>query len=109
MIHFNYDKNITLSEVEEQKIIPSEFKKETESAHPGFYKVHLEKPNVDVELSATTRVGIHNYTFNKKENNKILLDLNHRDKVLNSKINIEGNYSISDFRQSEASLLSQPD
>lgn len=102
LMPFNYDKNITLSKVEEQKIIPSKFKKETETAHPGYYKVHLEKPNVDVELTATTRVGIHNYTFNKKENNKILLDLNHRDRVLNFEINIENNKTISGFRQSKA-------
>jgi len=47
-------------------------------------------------------VGIHKYKFHKKENNKILLDLNHRDKVLSSKINIKNNTSISGFRQSQA-------
>jgi len=102
LMPFNYAKNITHSEVKSQKLIPSEFKKETETASPGYYKVHLEKPNVDVELTTTTRVGIHKYTFQKKENNNILLDLNHRDKVLNFEINLESNKTISGFRQSKA-------
>ena len=71
LMPFNFSEEITLENVENQIIIPSEFKKETESANPGYYKVYLEKPQVDVELSATTRVGIHNYKFNKKENNKV--------------------------------------
>ena len=102
LMPFNFSEEITLENVENQIIIPSEFKKETESANPGYYKVYLEKPQVDVELSATTRVGIHNYKFNKKENNKILMDLKHRDKVLDFEINIENNKTISGFRQSKA-------
>lgn len=102
LMPFNSDKKITLENIENQDLIPSEFKKENESANPGFYKVHLDKPNIDVELTSTTRVGIHNYTFNKPANNKILLDLNHRDKVLNSEIIIESANSISGYRQSNA-------
>ena len=102
LMPFNHPENVSYAAVEKQELIPSEFKKENESASPGFYKVHLDKPNIDVELTATTRVGIHKYTFNKKGNNKILLDLNHRDKVLDFNITIENKTTISGFRRSKA-------
>ena len=34
-----------------------------ESARPGYYQVLLQESGVNVELSATTRTGIHRYTF----------------------------------------------
>ncbi|NQV77837.1 MAG: glycoside hydrolase family 92 protein, partial [Lutibacter sp.] len=107
LMPFNHSEKISLEEIKNQQLIPSEFSKETESATPGFYKVRLDKPEVNVELTATTRVGIHKYTFNKEKDNKLLLDLNHRDKVLSSEINIEGNFSISGYRQSEAWATNQ--
>ena len=107
LMPFNYDAAITLNDIENQQLIPSSFKKETESANPGYYKVHLEKSNTAVELTSTKRVGIHKYIFNKKENNKILLDLKHRDKVLSSEITVENNIAISGFRQSEAWATNQ--
>ena len=107
LMPFNYDAAITLNDIENQQLIPSSFKKETESANPGYYKVHLEKSNTAVELTSTKRVGIHKYIFNKKENNKILLDLKHRDKVLSSEITVENNFAISGFRQSEAWATNQ--
>ncbi|MFK5959371.1 MAG: GH92 family glycosyl hydrolase [Lutibacter sp.] len=102
LMPFNYKNTISLNDIEKQELIPSTFKKETESANPGYYKVYLDKSNTTIELTSTKRVGIHKYTFHKKENNKILLDLNHRDKVLNSEITIENNIAISGFRQSKA-------
>jgi predicted alpha-1,2-mannosidase len=107
LMPFNSSEKISLNDIQNQQLIPSTFKKETESANPGFYKVHLNNSEVDVELTATTRVGIHKYTFNKEKGHKILLDLNHRDKVLNSEITIEDTTSISGFRQSEAWATNQ--
>src|SRR3954465_5344390 len=37
----------------------SGFKKKEEIASPGYYKTRLDKYNVRVELTATTRVGVH--------------------------------------------------
>lgn len=34
-----------------------------ESARPGYYKVHLDTPDVQAELTATTRCGMHRYRF----------------------------------------------
>lgn len=36
-----------------------------EVVRPGFYGTHLLRYDVDVELTATTRVGLHRYTFPK--------------------------------------------
>jgi predicted alpha-1,2-mannosidase len=107
LMPFNYEDAITLNDIEKQELIPSKFKKSSESANPGYYKVYLDKPNVAVELTSTKRVGIHKYTFNNDKNNKILLDLNHRDKVLSSTITIESGTAISGFRQSEAWATNQ--
>lgn len=45
-----------------------------EVAKPGYYSVHLEKYNVKVEATSTTRTGVSKYTFPKGESN-ILLNL----------------------------------
>ncbi|MCH9684034.1 MAG: GH92 family glycosyl hydrolase [Deltaproteobacteria bacterium] len=55
-----------------------------ESAGPGWYSVRLEQPAVAVELTTTPRVGIHRYTFDDPEHAAVLLDLRHRDEVLES-------------------------
>lgn len=101
LMPFNSNKEVSYNDLIEQKLIPSKFKKENESASPGFYKVHLDKPDVNVELTTTLRTGIHKYIFNKSDNNKVLLDLQHRDKVLSFNIDVESNTSISGYRQSE--------
>src|SRR5476649_35282 len=41
----------------------SGFKKKNEAASPGYYKTKLDKYNIDVELTATARVGVHRYNF----------------------------------------------
>lgn len=49
--------------------------KETEKASPGYYSVYLFDHEVKVELSATTRCGIHRYTFPEREESRVLIDL----------------------------------
>jgi len=46
-----------------------------ESARPGYYQVLLQESNLNVELSATTRTGIHRYTFPKGQPQTVVLDL----------------------------------
>ncbi len=45
----------------------SSFKKESEKAHAGYYSVHLDDHHLTAELTATTRVGIHKYTFDEAD------------------------------------------
>ena len=61
----------------------SAFRKETERATPGFYQVTLDKHDIDVELVAGKRVGFHKYNFSKAGEAHVMLDLAHRDEVLN--------------------------
>ncbi|WP_165040508.1 GH92 family glycosyl hydrolase [Dysgonomonas sp. ZJ709] len=42
------------------------FNRDTEKVKPGYYAVHLDRYDVDVELTATKRVGFHKYTFQNK-------------------------------------------
>ncbi|MEN8880276.1 MAG: glycoside hydrolase family 92 protein, partial [Polaribacter sp.] len=64
----------------------SKFSHDNEVAEPGFYKVHLEDTNIDVELTTSKRSGIHKYNFPSVENQFVILDLEHRDEVLDAKI-----------------------
>lgn len=54
----------------------------------GFYSVKLDKHNIDVRLTTSTRVGFHEYTFNQNGLANIILDLNHRDKLLEGEVRI---------------------
>ena len=44
-------------------------------ASPGYYAVHLTKPNVKVELTATERCGVHRYTFSDTTQSRILINV----------------------------------
>jgi len=72
------------------KLYSSLFKKKTEKAKAGYYSVFLEKPKVKAELTATIRAGFHRYTFPKTKEANIILDLPHRDDVLESWIKVVG-------------------
>jgi len=80
----------------------SGFKKKNEIATPGYYKTHLDKYNIDAELTATTRVGVHRYSFPKTSEANIIIDLLHRDKVLDSWIEVVNDHEIRGFRRSQS-------
>ncbi|CAM3764743.1 GH92 family glycosyl hydrolase [Mucilaginibacter galii] len=80
----------------------SGFKKVNEVASPGYYKTTLDKYNVEVELTATQRAGLHQYTYPSTNQANIIIDLKHRDKVLNSWIEVVNDHEIRGFRQSES-------
>lgn len=78
----------------------SPFKKSNEIAKAGYYSVFLDKPNVLAEMTTTTRVGYHRYTFPESTESNLIIDLFHRDKVLDSKIEFISNTEISGYRRS---------
>lgn len=55
----------------------SVFHHEHETAKPGYYQVLLEDAGINAELTATTRVGMHRYTFPRTETGHVILDLVH--------------------------------
>lgn len=86
----------------DNKIYSSTFSHQNEKASAGFYSVKLNKHNIDVRLTTSTRVGFHEYTFNQNGLANIILDLNHRDKLLEGRIRVIDEKTIEVFRRSEA-------
>ncbi len=86
----------------DNKVYASTFSHANEKASAGYYAVKLDKHDIDVRLTTSTRVGFHEYTFNKAGQANIILDLNHRDKLLEGKIRIIDNKTIEVLRRSEA-------
>ena len=70
---------------------------------PGYYATHLLRYDVDVELTATKRVGFHKYTFNQKENAAVVFDLQNGgcgDSPTKAYINKVGEKTIEGYRYS---------
>lgn len=86
----------------DSKLYSSKFQHEKEKVSAGFYAVHLDKYNIDVRLTTSTRVGFHEYTFNDECQPHIMLDLNHRDKLIGKDYKIINDTTIEIYRQSEA-------
>jgi putative alpha-1,2-mannosidase len=80
----------------------SGFKKKNESGSPGYYKTRLDKYNIGVELTATQRVGVHRYDFPSTPQANIIIDLQHRDQVLESWIEMVSNHEVRGFRRSKS-------
>jgi len=78
------------------------FKHENEKASPGFYSVKLLDDNIDVKLTSTERVGVHQYHFNNSKHKFVILDLKHRDEVISSSIKIEDDFNVSGLRRSNS-------
>jgi len=53
----------------------SHFSHDKEIVAPGYHKVELDRYGITAELTSTTRVGFHKYTFNNKEKKSILVRL----------------------------------
>ncbi len=77
------------------------FSHTNEKAEPGYYSVKLDD-GILAEMTATTRVGLHRYTFPKGADAIILLDLIWRDKVLDSQLGLVGKNRIEGFRRSSS-------
>lgn len=79
----------------------SHFSHKNESASPGFYSVLLDDDQINAELTVTPRVGFHKYSFPETSQANIILDLTHRDKVLESYIRVIDSRRIEGYRRSE--------
>ncbi|MCC8426925.1 GH92 family glycosyl hydrolase [Mucilaginibacter sp. UR6-11] len=53
----------------------SPFSHANEVSEANYYKVKLDENNIIAEMTTTTRVGFHQYTFPKSDNAHIILDL----------------------------------
>ena len=78
------------------------FQHRNETASPGYYSVKLDDENILVELTTTARVGMHRYTFPATDDANIVVDLAHRDKVLDSGFRTLGANMVVGWRRSQA-------
>ena len=82
----------------------SRFSHSSEVARPGYYAVTLEDYGVRAELTATTRAGLHRYTFPAGAPARVLLDLrssiyNYEGKVLWSRIRSRADGMVTGMRE----------
>ena len=80
----------------------SKFSHANEHAEPGYYSVKLDDDGIFAEMTATTRVGMHRYTFPQSNDANIILDLKWRDKVLDSDLKFVSKNRIEGFRRSSS-------
>ncbi|AUC13655.1 sugar hydrolase [Tenacibaculum sp. SZ-18] len=84
----------------------STFFHEHEEASPGYYKVDLNSYGIKVELTASDRVGFHQYTFPKSNDAHIILDMvynvyHHDNKNVWTFLRVENNSTITGYRQTK--------
>jgi predicted alpha-1,2-mannosidase len=80
----------------------SSFRHMNETARAGYYSVYLEKPKVKAEFTVTRRAGFHKYTFEYGKKAGVVIDLKHRDEVIESWIEVISNTQIQGMRRSKA-------
>jgi len=71
-----------------------------EVAEPGYYSVKFDN-GITAEMTAANYVGVHRYTFPKNGKHGIIVDLQHRDKTLDSYLTLKANDLVG-FRRSDA-------
>lgn len=83
----------------------STFTHDEEKARPGYYQVRLKDENINAELTATTRTGIHRYQYPSGREAEIILDMDHSaDKgswgrrIINAQIRLVNDYAIEGYR-----------
>ncbi|WP_188556751.1 GH92 family glycosyl hydrolase [Hymenobacter glacieicola] len=82
----------------------SAFSHKNEVAEPAYYRVKLDDHNILAELTATNRVGMHQYTFPKADEAHIILDLtagiyNYPDKNVWTFVRVENDSLVTGYRQ----------
>lgn len=82
----------------------SAFSHDNELSEAGYYRVKLDDDDIIAEMTATTRVGMHQYTFNKPGQSHIILDLmsgiyNYDDKNVWTFVRVINDTLITGYRQ----------
>lgn len=82
-----------------------------ESATPGYYSLYLPEEQVQVELTASTRAGVHRYRFDGDTDAKLLIDLGYAqnyDKPVVTFLRVEDEHTLSGYRLSTGWAKNQP-
>lgn len=78
----------------------SHYSHKTESVRPGYYSVKLLDHNIDVELTASERVGFHQYHFPTGKEAHVIIDLKEgiNDQSTATYIKTIDKYTITGYR-----------
>ncbi|MBN7820251.1 GH92 family glycosyl hydrolase [Bowmanella yangjiangensis] len=82
-----------------------------ESASPGYYSLYLPEEQVQAELTASTRTGVHRYRFDGQQDAKLLFDLGYAqnyDKPVVTFLRVEDKYTLTGYRLSTGWAKNQP-
>ena len=82
----------------------SAFSHQNEVTEANYYKVKLDASNIIAEMTTTTRVGFHQYTFPKSDQSHIILDLmagiyNYPDKNVWTYLRVLNDSTVVGYRQ----------
>ena len=82
----------------------SAFSHQNETVEAGYYKVMLDDDQILAELTASTRVGMHQYTFSQSDQSHIILDLmsgiyNYPEKNVWTYVRVVNDTLITGYRQ----------
>ena len=78
------------------------FNKKNEMAKAGYYEVELAKHQITAKLTCTERVGIHKYSYKNTKDARLIIDLEHRDKLLDWKLSINEDNQLTGNRISSS-------
>ncbi|RMG67784.1 MAG: glycoside hydrolase family 92 protein, partial [Bacteroidetes bacterium] len=81
----------------------SPFSHAREQASPGYYEVFLEKPGVEVDLTATAHTGWHRYRFPETGDPSVVIDLGFAinwDKPTEAMVRLENETTLVGYRHS---------
>jgi len=91
-----------LDEINPAKTVHSRFSHDQEQASPGYYQVYLDDYNVNVELTASERMGMQRYTY-ENEDAQVRLHLGYTrnwDAITESYIKVINDHTIVGCRKS---------
>jgi predicted alpha-1,2-mannosidase len=79
----------------------SPFSHATESAHPGYYQVKLERYNINAELTSTLRTGFHRYTYmDASAAKKLVVNMAvSNERIRDWKIEQDGGHAFKGYQQ----------
>ncbi|HUL72408.1 MAG TPA: GH92 family glycosyl hydrolase [Vicinamibacterales bacterium] len=80
----------------------SAFSHTDERAEPGYYAVTLADSGIRAELTSTLRVALHRYALPRGRRAYVVVDLAHRDEVLEASLDVAANGEITGTRRSRS-------
>ena len=81
----------------------SYFRRADEACEPGYYRTRLDRYGVDVELTATCRVGLSRYRFPETDDAAVILDLENGqgwDEAVDCGVHVLDSVTVEGWRRS---------